>query len=83
MDQAHGILDRPTEDVDLFTAWVRRSEFATAVDAVVATYVEHGYSVAVAQRFDTFARLAVTRPWLPPIIHTKWNWPRTGGPCRQ
>ena len=62
--QAHGILDRPSEDVDLFTAWERRDDFAKAVDAVVTAYREGGYAVEIAQRFDTFARLAVTDPAL-------------------
>jgi hypothetical protein len=60
--QAHGIIDRPSEDVDLFTAWERRDEFATAVDAVVQAYRSSGFGVVVAQQFETFARLAVTDP---------------------
>jgi predicted nucleotidyltransferase component of viral defense system len=60
--QAHGILDRPSEDIDLFTAWERRDEFAAAVDAVVEAYRADGYTVEVTQRFETFARLAVTDP---------------------
>ncbi|MEN3612706.1 nucleotidyl transferase AbiEii/AbiGii toxin family protein [Plantactinospora sp. ZYX-F-223] len=63
--QAHGILDRPSEDIDLFTAWERRDEFAAAVDAVIDGYRDGGYSVEVTQRFDTFARLAVTHPAHP------------------
>jgi len=63
--QAHGILNRPSEDIDLFTAWERRADFAAAVDAVVTAYAEHGYSIEVTQRFDTFARLAVTEPGAP------------------
>ncbi|MFV2022577.1 nucleotidyl transferase AbiEii/AbiGii toxin family protein [Micromonospora sp. LOL_023] len=63
--QAHGILDRPSEDVDLFTAWERRGDFAQAVDAVVDTYRADGYTVEVTQRFETFARLAVTDPSEP------------------
>nr|WP_236647358.1 nucleotidyl transferase AbiEii/AbiGii toxin family protein [Micromonospora sp. 4G51] len=63
--QAHGILDRPSEDVDLFTAWERRGEFAAAVDAVVDGYRDGGYSVEVTQQFDTFARLTVTDPAQP------------------
>ncbi|MBY8870807.1 nucleotidyl transferase AbiEii/AbiGii toxin family protein [Micromonospora sp. PLK6-60] len=63
--QAHGILDRPSEDVDLFTAWERRGEFTAAVDAVVGGYRSNGYSVDVTQQFDTFARLAVTDPAHP------------------
>jgi Nucleotidyl transferase AbiEii toxin, Type IV TA system len=63
--QAHGILDRPSEDIDLFTAWERRGDFTAAVDAVVEAYRADGYAVAVTQQFDTFARLAVTDPVLP------------------
>lgn len=62
--QAHGILDRPSEDVDLFTGWDRRDEFATAVHAVVDGYRESGYTVEIMQLFETFARLAVTDPAL-------------------
>ncbi|GAA1546721.1 hypothetical protein GCM10009827_078610 [Dactylosporangium maewongense] len=60
--QAHGILHRPSEDVDLFTAWERRDDFTAAVDAVVDAYTQHDYAVAITQRFETFARLAVTDP---------------------
>ena len=63
--QAHGILDRPSEDVDLFTAWERRGEFTAAVDTVVDAYREGGYTVEITQRFETFARLAVTDPSEP------------------
>jgi hypothetical protein len=58
--QAHGILERPSEDIDLFTAWERRDEFDVAVDAVADAYRTDGYTVKVTQRFETFARLAVT-----------------------
>jgi len=63
--QAHGILDRPSEDVDLFTAWERRGDFTEAVDVVVDAYRADGYTVEVTQRFETFARLAVTDPAVP------------------
>jgi hypothetical protein len=63
--QAHGILDRPSEDVDLFTAWERRGDFAAATDTVVEAYRDGGYTVEIAQRFDTFARLKVTDPAEP------------------
>lgn len=55
-------MHRPSEDVDLFTAWDRRDEFDAAVEAVVAAYRQAGYAVDVAQRFETFARLMVTVP---------------------
>ncbi|WFE39379.1 nucleotidyl transferase AbiEii/AbiGii toxin family protein [Micromonospora sp. WMMD998] len=63
--QAYGILDRPSEDVDLFTAWEHRRDFAVAVDAVVDAYRADGYAVEVTQRFETFARLAVSDPTTP------------------
>jgi hypothetical protein len=33
---AHGILERPSEHVDLFADWQRRADFPTAVDEVIA-----------------------------------------------
>jgi predicted nucleotidyltransferase component of viral defense system len=75
--QAHGILDRPSEDVDLFTAWERRKDFAVAVDAVVDAYRADGYTVEVTQRFETFSRLAVTDPATPErpyMVELAANW---------
>lgn len=75
--QVHGILDRPSEDVDLFTAWERRGEFAVAVDAVVDAFAAAGYTVQVTQRFETFARLAVTDravPDRPYKVELAANW---------
>jgi hypothetical protein len=60
--QAHGILDRPSEDIDLFTAWERRGEFAAAVDAVIDTHRAHGYAVDVTQR----------SPHRPGLAHCRW-----------
>ena len=34
---AHGILQRPSEDLDLFADWQRRADFPTAVDADFTT----------------------------------------------
>jgi hypothetical protein len=67
--QAHGILDRPSEDVDLFTAWERRDDFAAAMDAVIAAYREGGYTVEITQRFETFARLEVADPSEPDRLY--------------
>jgi hypothetical protein len=58
--QAYGILQRPSEDVDLFTAWDRRDEFGMAVDAVVAAYRDTGFRVEVTQQFETL--LSEARP---------------------
>jgi hypothetical protein len=58
-------LERPSEDVDLFTAWERRGDFAAAVEAVIDGYRTDGYTVEVIQQFETFARLAVADPAAP------------------
>ncbi len=58
--QAAGLLERPSEDVDLFTVWERRSEFDVAVAAVVAAYRADGLEVRVDRQYETFARLDVS-----------------------
>jgi hypothetical protein len=66
---AHGILDRPSEDVDLFADWQRRADFPRAVDAVIAAYETEGFLVAIDLRLDTFARLHVSRADAPDEQH--------------
>jgi hypothetical protein len=58
--QAAGFLQRPSEDVDLFTVWDRRGEFGVAAAAVIDAYQAAGLSVEVERRHDTFARLTVS-----------------------
>ena len=55
----HGVIDRPTEDIDLFTMTQDDDEFARAVDHVVADLRENGYEVEEALRVARFARLKV------------------------
>ena len=58
--QAAGFLQRPSEDIDLFTAWERRGEFETAAGAIVDAYQAAGLSVQAERRHDTFIRLTVS-----------------------
>jgi hypothetical protein len=58
--QAAGFLQRPTEDLDLFTVWERRSEFETATRAIVEAYLAAGLAVASERRHDSFTRLTVS-----------------------
>jgi len=58
--QAAGLLQRPTEDIDLFTGWERRAEFAAAVSAVIDAYLAEGLSVETERHHDTFVRLNVS-----------------------
>jgi len=58
--QAAGFLQRPSEDIDLFTVWERRDEFETAAAAIVAAYRSAGMHVDAERRHDMFCRLTVT-----------------------
>jgi hypothetical protein len=58
--QAAGLLERLSEDVDLFTAWDRRGEFDDAVAAVTEVYRAAGLTVTVERRYETFARLRIS-----------------------
>ncbi|MEV0246009.1 nucleotidyl transferase AbiEii/AbiGii toxin family protein [Nocardia sp. NPDC050712] len=57
--RAHGMGNRPSGDVDLFTDWHRRADFPGAVKAVVTALEQHGYAVTTAMTSETFARLLV------------------------
>lgn len=56
----HGLIHRPTHDVDLFTPAVPAANFRGAVEAAVTTLAEHGYTVELHRAGDQFARLLVT-----------------------
>lgn len=60
--QAHGVVDRMSEDVDLFTDRWDPDQFSHAVEAVVDAYRRHGLEVGVVRRAETFARLHVRDP---------------------
>lgn len=55
----HGVSDRPTEDVDLFTPRQDSAEFGRAVERVVADLRGSGYEVEEVRRVEQFARLQV------------------------
>jgi integrase len=60
--QAHGLVERMSEDVDLFTDRWDSTEFSRAVDSVVDAYRRAGLDVAVVRRAETFARLQAVDP---------------------
>ena len=63
----HGFIDRPTEDVDLFTTQSAQHEFAPALGRVVAALQEAGYDVEIRERHPCFSRLVVTRDSSEPV----------------
>lgn len=60
--QAHGLLERPSEDVDLFATQSAEDTFPEAVRAAVDAYTADGLRVEVLVLNPGFARLSVTDP---------------------
>ena len=60
--QAHQLVDRMSEDIDMFTNRWDPAEFGRAVDAVSEAYRRIGLEVSTTRRAETFARLQVTDP---------------------
>lgn len=58
--QAHGFIERRSEDVDLFTT--ADGDLPAAVDALADALRREGLAVAIVRRSPTFARLDVTDP---------------------
>jgi len=55
----HGMIDRPTEDIDLFTTSQDVTEFSAAVDQVTEQLRGSGFTVDQTRRAPQFARLHV------------------------
>jgi hypothetical protein len=60
--QAHGLVERPSEDVDLFATLAAEKAFPDAVRAAVDAYVADGLDVEVVIDNRGFARLTVSDP---------------------
>lgn len=58
--RAHGLTDRPTEDVDLFAGpLISEDDFAAAVVTAEQALADAGYGVARLREYPTFVRLHV------------------------
>jgi hypothetical protein len=60
--QAHHVVRRLSDDVDLFTSWDRREELTNATEQVLTAYRDAGLTVTVVEQSDTYVRLLVTEP---------------------
>lgn len=60
--QAHGFLDRPSADVDIFTTSRAEDDFPAAVDAVLAALQGDGLIPEAEIRNTSFARITVATP---------------------
>jgi Nucleotidyl transferase AbiEii toxin, Type IV TA system len=74
--QAHGMVDRRSKDVDLFTSTTAADKFPSAVDAVLSALREDGLDVSVSRRGTTFARLQVVDPTTgePSVMELGVDW---------
>jgi hypothetical protein len=59
---AHGMGNRPSGDVDLFTSWQQRGEFPELKAAVISALEAAGYKVSVLMSAETFTRLILAAP---------------------
>src|ERR1700722_14852657 len=59
---AHGMGNRPSGDVDLFTSWQHRGEFSELKAAVIAALEGAGYKGSVIMSAETFPRLILAVP---------------------
>ncbi|TMR94587.1 nucleotidyl transferase AbiEii/AbiGii toxin family protein [Nonomuraea basaltis] len=59
--QAYGVLQRPSEDIDLFTSSLR-DDFADGVSKICAAYTAQGLTVKVDLDSSHFVRLGVSDP---------------------
>lgn len=60
--QAYGLLERPSEDVDMFTTIAAEKQFPAAVHAAVSAYKAAGLTVEILLENPVFARLSVSDP---------------------
>jgi hypothetical protein len=59
---AHGMGNRPSGDVDLFTSWQHRGEFPELTATVISALEASGYKVSVIISAETFTRLTLAAP---------------------
>ncbi|MGO1591374.1 MAG: nucleotidyl transferase AbiEii/AbiGii toxin family protein [Ancrocorticia sp.] len=58
----HGLINRPTEDIDLFTSRQHSGEFQSALKRLVSKLVEQGVDVSISRQSDEYARLTLRSP---------------------
>ncbi|WP_281269654.1 nucleotidyl transferase AbiEii/AbiGii toxin family protein [Phytoactinopolyspora halophila] len=60
--QAHDVVDRVSEDVDLFAPYERRAEMNEAAEHTIQAYRAAGFAVATEVSTDTYVRMWVSDP---------------------
>jgi len=70
----HGLISRPTEDIDLFTANTDAKNFEKSVDLIFSGLKSCGYTVNVKQQAERFVRLEVEKDNLFVNIDLGVDW---------
>jgi hypothetical protein len=70
----HGLIIRPTEDIDLFTTNTDTENFNKNVDLILSGLRASGYSIEPQQRAERFARLMVEKDRLLVNIDLGVDW---------
>ncbi|MCL1798218.1 MAG: nucleotidyl transferase AbiEii/AbiGii toxin family protein [Eggerthellaceae bacterium] len=70
----HGLINRPTEDIDLFTTDMDPASFDRNVDLIIDGLASNGYRVMPRQRAERFARLIVGKDNLIVNIDLGVDW---------
>jgi hypothetical protein len=76
----HGLVDRTTEDVDLFPNHLDPDEFTRAVEAISAAYQQADHPVTVVRRAELYARLHAGQDD-PVQVELAYDW-RSENPAR-
>lgn len=63
----HGMTQRPTNDIDLFTVMQAATRFPNAVGSLVEHLTANNYDVTVERASSSFAQLSVTPPHGAPL----------------
>jgi hypothetical protein len=70
----HGLISRPTEDIDLFTTNTDADSFSRNVSLILNGLQADGYNVELKQQAERFARLVVERDGLMVNIDLGVDW---------
>lgn len=70
----HGLVERPSEDIDLFTSRAYVADFPRAVQVAVAAFETAGLSISVELATDEFARMHVSEPGVTSKVELGVDW---------
>lgn len=70
----HGLIHRPTADVDLFTVMSAQDKFNAAIDGMQARLDTAGYDVEIPRQSESFARMVVSKDDLATEMDLGIDW---------